>query len=123
MFVFRNENPQKKLVGDCVVRGISTLLDQSWDVTYWGIALQGDKEADMPSSDSVWGNYLITRGCERLVIPSKCPNCTTVRQFANDYKKGRYLLFVGGHVVCVIDGNYYDTWDSGEKTVIYYYAL
>jgi hypothetical protein len=49
------------------------------------------------------------------------PNCLTVREFAERYDNGRYLLFVGGHVVAVIEGKYYDTWDSGDKIVIYYF--
>ena len=28
---------------------------------------------------------------------------------------------ISGHVVAVIDGNYYDTWDSGDKIPIYYW--
>lgn len=121
MFVFLNENRDKKLVGDCVVRAISTLLSQDWNTTYLGIVMQGYISADMPSSDSVWNDYLIYKGYERVVIPSVCPNCMTVREFSNSYKNGRYLLFVGGHVVACIDGTYYDTWDSGDKTVIYYF--
>lgn len=121
MFVFLNENRDKKLVGDCVVRAISTLLNQDWNTTFLGIVIQAFIDADMPSSDSVWNNYLIYKGYERVTIPSVCPNCMTVREFSNSYKDGRYLLFVGGHVVACIDGNYYDTWDSGDKTVIYYF--
>lgn len=121
MFVFLNENRDKKLVGDCVVRAISTLLSQDWNTTYLGIVIQGYISADMPSSDSVWNDYLIYKGYERVVIPSVCPSCMTVSKFSNTYKNGRYLLFVGGHVVACIDGSYYDTWDSGDKTVIYYF--
>lgn len=121
MFVFLNENRDNKLVGDCVVRAISTLLSQDWNTTYLGLVMQGYISADMPSSDNVWNDYLIHKGYERVVIPSVCPSCMTVREFSNTYKNGRYLLFVGGHVVACIDGSYYDTWDSGDKTVIYYF--
>lgn len=121
MFVFLNENRDQKLVGDCVVRAISTLLSQDWNTTYLGLVMQGYISADMPSSDNVWNDYLIHKGYERVIIPSVCPNCMTVREFSNSYKDGRYLLFVGGHVVACIDGSYYDTWDSGDKTVIYYF--
>lgn len=121
MFIKRNENRDGKLVGDCVIRAISTLLNQGWDTTFLGLTVQAFIDADMPSSDSVWNNYLIYKGYERQVIPSVCPNCITVREFADSHQSGRYLLFVGGHVVAVINGNYYDTWDSGDKTVIYFF--
>lgn len=29
-----NPNPDRKLVGDCVIRAISKAMDQSWDDTY-----------------------------------------------------------------------------------------
>ena len=121
MFKYKNKNKLGRIVGDCVVRAISTLLNQSWDETYIGIAIQGFISADMPSSDDVWGDYLIYKGYERCVLSHECPNCLTVREFAERYDKGRYLLFVGGHVVPVVEGTYYDTWDSGDKTVIYFF--
>lgn len=121
MFKYKNKNKLGRIVGDCVVRAISTLLNQSWNETYIGIVIQGFISADMPSSDDVWGDYLIYKGYERCVLSHECPNCLTVREFAERYDKGRYLLFVGGHAVAVIDGKYYDTWDSGDKIVIYYY--
>lgn len=121
MFIKRNENRDGKLVGDCVIRAISTLLNQDWNTTFLGIVIQAFIDADMPSSDNVWNNYLIYKGYERKVVPSVCPYCTTVKEFADNHQSGRYLLFVGGHAVAVINGNYYDTWDSGDKTVIYFF--
>lgn len=122
VFVYYNANKDKKIVGDCVVRAISTLLNQDWDTTYLGIVIQGYIDADMPSGDSVWGNYLRYKGYDRYIIPSVCPDCMTVKDFCTKYPKGRYLLALGNHVVACIYGDYYDTWDSGDKTVIYYYA-
>lgn len=121
MFIFRNENKRNKLVGDCVIRAISTLLSQDWDTTFFGLVMQGYISADMPSSDSVWNDYLLHKGYTKKLIFSKCPDCLTVREFSEIYKNGRFLLFVGGHVVTVIDGNYYDTWDSGDRVVIYFF--
>ena len=121
MFKYKNKNKLGRIVGDCVIRAISTLLNQTWDETYIGIVIQGFISADMPSSDDVWGDYLIYKGYERCVLPHNCPDCLTVREFAERYDTGRYLLFVDGHVVAVVNGEYYDTWDSGDKVVIYFF--
>lgn len=121
MFKYKNKNKLGRIVGDCVIRAISTLLNQTWDETYIGIVIQGFISADMPSSDDVWGDYLIYKGYERCVLSHNCPDCLTVREFAERYDTGRYLLFVGGHVVAVVNGEYYDTWDSGDKVVIYFF--
>ena len=121
MYVFLNPNPKNKIVGDCVIRAISILLSQDWITTYIGLAIQGYIDADLPSADSVWNNYLMHKGFKRHNVSDQCPDCINVREFAEQNPEGRYLLFVGGHVVTVIDGSYYDTWDSGDKTVFYYF--
>lgn len=76
---------------------------------------------DMPSSNEVWMKYLKQKGYRRFVIPDTCPSCYTIRQFCLDYPIGDYLVATGSHVVAVIDGNYYDTWDSGSEIPIYYF--
>lgn len=120
-YVNYNANPKSKRVGDCVVRAISLLLDQAWEYTYCGIVVKGYELYDMPSSNAVWGAYLRSNGCERYPIPNTCPDCYTVKQFCEDHPQGKYLLCLNGHVVAVIDGRYYDTWDSGEEIPIYYW--
>lgn len=121
MFIYSNLNPLNLTVGDCVVRAISAVLNQDWDTTYIGLATKGYEMADMPSANSVWGAYLRDKGLKKSIMPNTCPDCYTVRQFSDDHPHGRYLLSVDSHVVAVINGNYYDTWDSGDKVPIYYY--
>ena len=101
MYVNYNANPQQKQVGDCVIRAISTVLNQDWETTYIGLAIQGFMMSDMPSSDSVWNEYLKTKGLTRHIVPDTCPNCYTVRQFADEHQKGHYLVFVGQHAISI----------------------
>lgn len=35
---------------------------------------------------------------------------------------GRCVLAIDGHVVCVVDGFYFDSWDSCGEIPIYYWA-
>lgn len=123
MYIKSNINPQNKQVGDCVIRAISTALNQEWERTYIELAIQGFMMSDMPSSDSVWNEYLKNKGLSRRIVPDTCPNCYTVRQFADEHQKGHYIVFVGQHVVAVIDGDYIDTWDSGDRIPIYYWEV
>lgn len=32
-FIYYNSNPERKLVGDCVIRAISKATDQTWEDT------------------------------------------------------------------------------------------
>lgn len=44
-----------------------------------------------------------------------------MNEFARTHRSGVYLLGLNSHVVCIIDGTILDTWDSGEKEVLYYW--
>lgn len=118
-FIQYNPNPDGNRVGDCTIRAISKLLTQDWNTTYIELCLQGYILKDMPSSNNIWGSYLTSKGYIRQVIPNTCPDCYTVRQFAEENPQGAFLLATGSHVVTVIDGNYYDSWDSGDEIPIY----
>lgn len=114
-----NENPDGNRVGDCTIRAISTVLDQDWERTFMEICLQGFIMGDMPSSNAVWGEYLRNRGFCRHLIPESDDEYYTVSDFCRDYPEGTYLLALSGHVVAVIDGEYFDTWDSGHEIPLY----
>ena len=45
----------------------------------------------------------------------------TVDSFAKDHPEGTYIVSVAHHVVAVVDGCYWDTWDSGYKSLYGYY--
>jgi hypothetical protein len=116
-----NANPKGKQVGDCTVRAIAKATDQPWEDAYSGMAVQGFMMFDMPSANHVWGSYLKRNGFQRHMIPDTCPDCYTVKDFCRDNPKGTFIVALHGHVIAVKDGDYFDTWDSGEETPIYYF--
>ena len=120
-FVYYNPNPRGKYTIDCTIRAISKVMDMDWDKTFMKIAIQGFADKSMMVDDKVWGQYLRNNGFRIRPLPDTCPNCYTVRDFANDHPKGRYLLKTYEHVIAVVDGDYYDTGDSGDEVPIYYY--
>lgn len=122
MFVYYNPNPLGKSVGDCVIRAISKATVQTWDDVYIQISLQGFKDKNMPSANTVWGNYLKSIGFKRHTIPNSCPDCYTVADFCTEHTTGTYILATGTHVIAVMDGNYYDAWDSGNEVPAYYFS-
>ena len=121
MWKCKNENPVNARVGDCVIRAISTALNQDWVKTYAELCVQGLMFCDLPSSNAVWGSYLTKKGYSRSVIPNNC-NCYTVEDFCKDHPKGTYILGTGTHALTVVDGDYYDVWNSGNETPIYYFT-
>lgn len=121
-YVYYNPNPSGKRVGDCVIRGIAKLTGQDWKLTYIGIAVQGYCSYDMPSSNAVWAEYLRWCGYRRHILPDTCPDCYTIKDFCADNPDGRFLLATGSHVVAVVDGDYFDAWDSGDEVPIYFWS-
>lgn len=121
MFRSYNANPRSKRVGDCTVRAISLVLGKDWDDAYIGMAIEGFVQCDMPSANHVWGRYLKRNGFTRALIDDDDDEPYTVRRFCDDHPYGSYLLAIDGHVVAVIDGDYYDTWDSGNELPVYYW--
>lgn len=121
MYISYNANPDGNRVIDCTVRAISTVLNQTWEQTYAGMVVEGMAIYNMPSANVVWNNYLRRKSYKRYIIPDNLPEDYSVRDFCRDNPKGTFLLALSGHVVAVIDGNYYDTWDSGDEIPIYYW--
>lgn len=122
-YAYYQPNPAGKSVGDCTVRALSKALEQSWEETYVGLTLEGFIRGDLPNADSVWGPYLKSHGFTRYWIPDDCPDCYTVADFAADHPKGVYILSMPGrHVLCVRDGQWHDSWDSGMEVPTYYWS-
>lgn len=121
-FIFYNPNPEHRFVGDCTIRAICRLLDMDWDTAYTNTVFQGFIRKDMPSGNKTWGQFLLKKGYKRYFIPDEYLYCYTVQDFCIDHPVGRYLLVLDEHVVTVVDGNYYDTWDSGRENPIYYWT-
>ena len=121
MYIKCNPNPLGKQLGDCVVRAIAIATNQSWRETYDELCEEGKRQADMPSSNAVWGAVLKRKGFRPFVLPDTCPDCVTVRAFANMYTQGVYVIGTGSHAVAVISGDWYDSWDSSNETVAYFW--
>lgn len=121
MFRFFNPNPLGKNTGDCAVRALCAVAGDSWDSVHRELCERSRDYGDMPSSNEVWGSFLKDRGWKRRFLRNDCPICYTVEDFCREYPIGTYILGLEGHVVAVIDGAVYDTWDSCGKHPLYYW--
>lgn len=111
-----NPNPAGAKVGDCTIRALSKALHKSWQETYIDLCTYGYFMCDMPSANNVWGRYLKENGFERHMAPE-----LSVNEFLERNPEGIYVMALSGHVVCAVDGDYYDTWESGNEMPIYYW--
>ena len=121
MWQYINKNPRGRSVGDCTVRAISMATNNGWMETYLDLCLFGLLMADMPSANAITAAYLKKKGFQRKNIPETCPDYYSVKDFCRDHKDGIFVLGTGTHMVAVINGDYYDAWDSGDELPVYYF--
>ena len=121
MWQYINKNPRGRSVGDCTVRAISMATNNGWAETYLDLCLFGLLMADMPSANAITAAYLKKKGFQRKNIPETCPDYYSVKDFCRDHKDGIFVLGTGTHMVAVINGDYYDAWDSGDELPVYYF--
>lgn len=120
-YKFYNPNPKQRFVSDCTIRAICLLTDQDWDSVYVGTTFEGFLRKTClqvmihgAHISIVWD--ISVKHYQILVL------CYTVKDFCNDHPQGKYLLALDQHVVAVKDGDYYDTWDSGNEIPFYYWT-
>lgn len=118
---YYNPNPKELVTGDCTIRALCKALDKEWDDVYIMTSAIGQIMKEMPSANRVWGAVLKDNGFARRDALDVLPPKFTVKDFCDAFPDGVYVLGLDGHVVTVIDGIYYDTWDSGNMRILYYW--
>ena len=121
MYVYYNPNVVRKTGSDCVIRAIAKVTSQTWNNVFSGLMNVAFHEKDMPSANHVWAKYLKGLGFRKYIVPDRCPDCYTVRDFCFDHPIGRYVLAADSHAVAAVDGDWFDAWDSGDEIVLYYW--
>lgn len=123
MWVRANPNPAGRHVPDCVIRAISVALGKPWLEVSDELYGYARREFSVTCDDNIWGRYLWDHGFEPFLIPEICPICVSVEIFCRMYPEGTYIIGTGSHAVAVIDGNYYDSWDSGRVVPTFFWRI
>ena len=122
-----NDKDLKDKFGDCTIRALSKALDCTWLEAYDKM-IPLCREAQV---SNVFDCDITTRkrmmeklGFEYTGISVKGgKERPTVEKFASKHTHGRYILNVAHHEVACVDGKYYDTWNSGHKSLYGYFTL
>lgn len=126
-FVYYQPNAKdlKDEYGDCQVRALSKALNISW-VEAFDLTIPICRE--MQTYTIFGGTCEIGKESLRRIgfiysgiSNKKGSKRPTVDSFAKDHPTGTYIAKVAHHVVAIVDGKYYDTWDSGQKSMYGYY--
>lgn len=116
-----NPNPEALVTGDCTVRAICAATGMDWISAHTALCELSRDMSDMPSSNRVWWEFLRAIGFTQFRLIDTCPDCYTVENFARDHPQGRFILGPHEHAVAVIDGDWWDSWDSAGAVPTYYF--
>lgn len=123
-YIYFNNNPRNRSsAGDCTVRALSLALgwDGDWEKTYAALCVAGLQHGEMPSSNEVWGSLLLDNGYVEHSLMQRCKDCYTLVDFCNANTEGEYVVCTGTHAIYCKDGNFYDSWDSGDVIPTFYF--
>lgn len=119
MYVEWNPNPTGRRTEDCAIRAVAKALDVDWEKAYAKLCANGFSMGNLPNANEVIGSVLRENGFYRKNIPNTCPDCYTIGEFMEDNREGVFTLGTGSHIVTMVNGNMYDTWDSSDLVPIY----
>lgn len=118
-----NEKDIKDNYGDCVIRALTKALNLTWLEVFDEIH-PISREMQVPfNCKPCYEKYLTeVKGFIYTGISNKKgTKRPTVQSFAKEHKQGTYVLKVANHIVTVVDGIYYDTWDCGNSCLYGYW--
>lgn len=123
-FVYYQPNKMdlKDKYGDCVIRSLTKAMNKEWIEIFHELLPIAESFQCMPNSDVCYKTYLKQNNFTYHGISNKKGSIRpTVESFAKDHKQGTYVLSIAHHLVTCVDGQYFDTWDSGQKSLYGYY--
>ena len=134
-FHFHNANPKGKMTEDCVVRAITTALNQPYEQTLrelaemtikTGYMLNGNKGIDAYMKSKGWTKckqpkkddgtkYTGKEFCRTLVHPIYSEELNLTNR---SFEINRIIANIGGHhTVAIMSGQIWDTWNSADGSI------
>ena len=135
VFHFHNANPKGKYTTDCVVRAISTATGIPYETVIRELAELQIKTGYDTADDTLYAKYLNLKGWIKHKQPRHWDNtkytgkdfCGEIKcGYAGDFPELEYqpiIAHIGGHhVVAIISGVIWDTWNSSDGCIGNYWA-
>lgn len=121
-----NDKDLKDEFADCTVRALCKVLNSSWIDVFRKLVPIMEEEQCLLSGFTLaqYKRVYELFGMKYNGISNKKGTIRpTVESFVKDHPTGKYILSVAHHHVAVVDGKYYDTWNSGYKSLYGYFEM
>lgn len=122
-----NANPQDRNTGDCTIRALSLAYNKSYNNVKSELHNLASNNHGKFNDENVVRAYLEKNGY-KTKFDNTQQNLSTVEKFTKQHLHGCYVVFCSNkikqdtsnsfHLVAVLDGVIYDTWDSSDYFVI-----
>ena len=122
-----NKMDLKDKYGDCTIRALSKVFNCTW-LEAFDMQVPLCRKYQLPNiffaPAKTRNMFFHELGLTYYPVSNKRgTRRPTIDDFAKDHTQGRFLCVVANHIVAVVDGKYYDTWDSGHKSMYGWYEL
>lgn len=132
-FHFHNQNPKNRIPTDCVTRAISTATGVPYNQVATELAELQCQTGYDSHEPKLYDKYLSKHGFVKRKQPRKRDNTKyTGKEFCKELQSSyEYVIgkdkpivaHIGGHhIVAIMDGRVWDTWDSTYKTIGNYWV-
>lgn len=120
-FHFYNANPKGRFTGDCRIRAIAAACDVPYNQVVMDLArIQCETGYDQCEKQGI-GILLKEYGWVKQSQPRKDDNTKYTGEEFCKYlanKNIKYVAHIGGHhLVAIVNGKVYDTWDSTDGCI------
>lgn len=124
--MYKYYQPNKNQAPDCSIRALTKLLDKDWFVVFDYLVGIARKNQDVLISTSTFEEMLSDFNYQKYSFTRKGTK-PRLREFAKEHNKGKYFCYVRSgytmHCVCLDNGDWYDSWDSGDCKMVSYWTL
>lgn len=134
-FRYFNANPKGKLTTDCVVRAVSTATELPYNQVVMELAEMQCKTGYDDGDKKLYDKYLQSKGFVKCNQPRKTDGTKyTGKEWCNQLREDiiwcprgerlrRVVANIGGHhVVAIVDGKVWDTWNSTDGCIGNYWV-
>lgn len=114
-----NSKDIKDEYGDCVIRALTKVYNMKWIEVFDEIVKISRKMQVPFNCKPCYDKYImdVKKSEYKDISNGKGTKRHIVDIFAKEHREGKYILRIEHHIVAVVDGKYYDTWDCGRKSL------
>lgn len=125
-FINYNANPKGRKTTDCVIRAMSTALNNTWEDTYRALVDFSIKRGLASSDKRAITLFLHYKGYTKQKMHKREDNTRySVKDFIDEIAKPKavYIIGLANHLTVVKDGVLLDTWNCSKKIVNSYWII